>query len=83
MHIFENEITLGNRPILDEYMNSYEYKTSGLVVFLYVHVAQHQSVSVGHHWRLHVRDGAESSGTGRRGSRCRFLFSASHQDGNI
>ena len=30
MHIFENEITLGNRPILDEYMNSYEYKTSGL-----------------------------------------------------
>ena len=30
MHIFENEITLQNRPILDEYMNSYEYKTSGL-----------------------------------------------------
>ncbi len=30
LHIFENGITLENRPILEEYMNSYEYKSSGM-----------------------------------------------------
>ena len=30
MYIFENEISLGNRPILDEYLDSYEYRSSGM-----------------------------------------------------
>lgn len=30
MYMFDNEITIGNREILDSYLNGYEYKTSGL-----------------------------------------------------
>lgn len=30
MYIFENRITLESRPLLEEYLNSFEYKTSGL-----------------------------------------------------
>lgn len=30
MYIFDNKITIGNRAILEEYLNGYEYKTSGL-----------------------------------------------------
>jgi hypothetical protein len=30
MHILENEITLENRPILEEYLYGFDYKTSGL-----------------------------------------------------
>jgi hypothetical protein len=30
MHIFENEITLENRAVLEEYLYGYDYKTSGL-----------------------------------------------------
>ena len=30
MYMFENRITIDNREILEEYLNGYEYKTSGL-----------------------------------------------------
>lgn len=30
MYMFDNEISIDNRGILDEYLNGYEYKTSGL-----------------------------------------------------
>jgi len=30
MYIFDNRITLEDRPLLEEYLNSFEYKTSGL-----------------------------------------------------
>ena len=30
MYMFENRITIQDRPILEEYLNGYEYKTSGL-----------------------------------------------------
>ncbi len=30
MYIFDNEITIENRAVLEEYLNGYEYKTSGL-----------------------------------------------------
>ena len=30
MYMFDNEITIPNRPILEKYLNGYEYKTSGL-----------------------------------------------------
>ena len=30
MHIFENEVNLENRPILEEYLYGFDYKTSGL-----------------------------------------------------
>ncbi|MFR4797462.1 MAG: hypothetical protein ACLT9U_01360, partial [Lentihominibacter sp.] len=30
MFMFDNEISIDNREILEEYLNGYEYKTSGL-----------------------------------------------------
>ena len=30
MYIFDNKISIENREILEEYLNGYEYKTSGL-----------------------------------------------------
>ena len=30
MYMFNNEISIDNRPVLEEYLNGYEYKTSGL-----------------------------------------------------
>ena len=82
MHIFENEITLGNRPILDEYMNSYEYKTSGLSfssmymwrninLFQWDIIGDYMCVTGLSHLELGRRDLAAVS------------VSASHQDGNI
>lgn len=30
MYIFDNRITIANKPVLEEYLNGYEYETSGL-----------------------------------------------------
>jgi hypothetical protein len=30
MFMFDNQITIGSRPVLEEYLNSFEYRTSGL-----------------------------------------------------
>ena len=80
MHIFENEITLGNRPILDEYMNSYEYKTSGLSfssMYMWRNINLFQWDIIGDYMCV-----TESSGAGRR-DLAAVSVSASHQDGNI
>ena len=30
MYLFDNRITIEDRPLLEEYLNGFEYKTSGL-----------------------------------------------------
>ncbi|MDR0851393.1 MAG: phosphatidylglycerol lysyltransferase domain-containing protein, partial [Clostridiales Family XIII bacterium] len=64
MYIFENRITLEDRPILEEYLNGFEYKTSGLCytsLFMWRNINQFSWRIIGDYLCISAADNLEAN----------------------